>query len=161
MTGFQALALTQPQQLTRYWDRPRPSDWVDVLATFPLFSGVSKRRLRKLVRDARFTEFASGERVLSKGESGDSLYLILSGKATAVGTPAARTLGMGDYFGELALVERAPRSAAVVATQELHVMTLSRQAFLRLARQQPAVTLTMLSNLSTKLQRLEAQVASR
>jgi CRP-like cAMP-binding protein len=159
MTGLQAMALTRPQGLMPYWDRPRTDDWAEVLATFPLFAHVGKRRLRKLVRKARLTEVAPGARVLSKGESDDSLYVILSGAATTIGTPAPRRLRTGDYFGELALVDGAPRSATVVATEELHVMALPRRSVLRLARRQPAVTLAMLTNLSTQLRRLEAQVA--
>ena len=159
MIGPQALALTRPP-LMRYWDRPRSGDWAEVLATFPLFSGVSRRHLRKLVEKARFVEFADGEHVLTKGASGDSLYVVLGGTATALGALGARALHTGDYFGELALVDGAPRSATVVATHELHVMALPRQSVLRLARRRPAMTLTMLSNLSTTLRRLEAQVAS-
>jgi CRP/FNR family transcriptional regulator, cyclic AMP receptor protein len=155
MTGLQALALTRPGGLMRYWERPRPDDWANVLATFPLFAQVGRRRLRRLVRKARLTGFAPGERVLAKGESTDSLYVILSGTATAVGTPAARRLHTGDYFGELALVDGAPRSATVVATEELHVMALPARSVLRIARRQPAVTLAMLRDLSTQLRRLE------
>jgi CRP-like cAMP-binding protein len=159
MTGLQALAFTQPQ-LMRYWDLPRSGDWAKVLATFPLFSSIGRRRLRKLVEKASFVEFADGEHVLTKGANGDSLYVVLSGTATAFGALGAHALHTGDYFGELALVVGAPRSATVVATRELHVMALSRQSVLRLARRRPAMTLTMLSNLSTTLRRLEAQVAS-
>jgi CRP/FNR family transcriptional regulator, cyclic AMP receptor protein len=161
MTGLQAMTLARPLELMQYWDRPSSHDWADVLARFPLFSGVGKRRLRRLVRKARFAEFVAGERVLAKGESADSLYVVLSGTATAVGTPAPRTLRTGDYFGELALLDGGPRSATVVATEELHVLALPRQSVLRLARQRPTVTLTMLSDLGTKFRRLEAQAAAK
>ena len=60
MTGLQAMALTRPLDLMRYWDRPSSGDWAKVLAAFPLFSGVGKRRLGRLVRKARLIEFAAG-----------------------------------------------------------------------------------------------------
>ena len=131
MTGLEALALTQPRGLMRSWDRPSTADWARVLETFPLFSGISKRRLRKLVRKATFAEFAAGETINAGGSDSDSLYLILGGAATAR-DPGARALSVGDYFGEAALNEGTPRSTTVVATQELYVMRLQRQSVLGL-----------------------------
>jgi signal-transduction protein with cAMP-binding, CBS, and nucleotidyltransferase domain len=115
----------------RSWDRPSTADWARVLETFPLFSGISKRRLRKLVRKATFAEFAAGDTINAGESDSDSLYLILGGAATAR-DPAARALSVGDYFGEAALSERTSRSTRVVATQELHVMRLQRQSVLEL-----------------------------
>ena len=131
MTGLEALALTQPRGLMRSWDRPSTADWAKVLETFPLFSGISKRRLRKLVRKATFAEFAAGDAINVDESDSDSLYLILGGAATARDA-GARALTVGDYFGEAALNGRTSRSTTVVATQELHVMRLQRQSVLGL-----------------------------
>ena len=95
-------ALMQLHGVMRHWDRPSVDDWAQVLAGFPLFSGVSKRRLRKLVRGATVAEVAPGHTVLSNRDTSDSLYVILGGAAKALGKPAARELGAGDYFGEMA-----------------------------------------------------------
>jgi CRP-like cAMP-binding protein len=141
------------------WDTSSVASWARVLAGFPLFKGVSRRQLRKLAREATFDEFAPGEIVMSNPESADSLYVILGGSARVLGKPAARPLRTGDYFGELALLDNAGRSATIVAAQELHVMRLPRQSFLRLAQDQPAVSLTMLRDLSSQFRRLEAQTA--
>jgi Cyclic nucleotide-binding domain len=114
-----------------------------VLATFPLFAGVGKRHLRKLVRNATFAEHARGERVSSSGTGTDSLYLVLSGQAEMV-RPMPRSVGAGDYFGELGVLGGRPHSLHVVAKQELHLMKLPRQPFLELARRHPPVTMTLL-----------------
>jgi len=159
MNGLEVLALTQAQGVMQSWERPSARDWANVLATFPLFSGVSRRRLRKLVRKATFVEFAAGDRVVTGEKRSDSLYVILSGAAQALGKPAAQTLHVGEYFGEIALFGEAPRSATVVATEELHVMRLPRQSALRLAREHPDIAFTMLRNLGTQLRRLEVQGA--
>jgi CRP-like cAMP-binding protein len=119
MTGLEAVALTHSRGLMLSWDRPSTRDWAKVLETFPLFSGMSTRRLRKLVRKA------------TRGRNSDSLYLILGGAATAR-DPGAQVLSVGDYFGDAALNGRTPRSTTVVARQELHVMRLQRQSLLRL-----------------------------
>jgi CRP-like cAMP-binding protein len=159
--GAQIPLPIQPRELMQYWNRVDASDWADVLAGFPLFSGVARRRLRKLVKHASFDEFAPGDAVMETGAPGDSLYVILSGSAKARGRPTAQPLRTGDYFGELGVVDGVPRSATVVATSELHVMKVSRQSFLRLARSQPSISLKMVSNLGGQIRRLEAQPLPR
>lgn len=145
--------------ILRYEDRTTDADWADVLASFSLFSEVSRRKLRKLVRSATLAEVAAGQIVLSNRDTSDSLYVILGGAAKALRGPTPRELGVGDYFDELALIDGAPRSATVVATQNLHVMRLPAQSVLRLARQHPAITVTMLKNLSSQLRHPETQAA--
>ena len=157
----QSLTLMPSKALMRYWDHPSTRDWAEVLATFSLFSGISKRRLRKLVRHATLAEFGPGETVVMRNAPADSLYVILGGAAKARGKPAARVLRTGDYFGELPLFDGAPRSATVVATQELHVMRLPRRSFLRLAQHDPGISLRMLRNLGAQFRRLETQAAQR
>jgi CRP-like cAMP-binding protein len=159
MNALQAMTLMRRGWLMRYWDHASPDDWAEVLATFSLFAGVSKRRLRKLAWHATLAEFAPGDDVVVRDAPDDALYLILGGAAMARGKPAARALRTGDYFGELALLSGAPRSATVVATQELHVMRLPRKSFLRLAQRDPAIWFTMLRNLGAQFRRLETQAA--
>jgi CRP/FNR family transcriptional regulator, cyclic AMP receptor protein len=159
MNALEGLALVRLHAVMQHGDRASVDDWTEVLAAFPLFSGLSKRRLRKLVRSASFAEVARGETVISNGERSDSLHVILGGAARARSGGATRELGVGDYFGELALVDGALRSSNVVATQGLHVIRLPAHAVLRLARQHPALTLTMLRNLSRQIGRPEAQAA--
>src|SRR5262245_16853031 len=141
-----------------HWDRATPADWADVLATFSLFSEISRRRLRKLVRRATFAEYMPGDTVVQKGTTGNSLYVILSGSATVLGKLASRPLRTGDYFGELSLLEGTPRSATVVAATELHVMRLPRKAFVSIA-EYPAASQELLRTLGAQIRRLEAQPA--
>ena len=139
-----------------YRDRATPSDWARILSTFPLFKGTAKRRLRELARRATFAEYGPREVVVQRDGRGDSLFVILSGSAKVPGRPAARTLGTGDYFGELGVLEGVPRSATVVAAGELHVMRIPRDVFLRFAEHDPAVSLRMLGRLGSQIRRLEA-----
>jgi CRP/FNR family cyclic AMP-dependent transcriptional regulator len=138
-----------------YRDQATPADWAEVLATFPLFEGIPKRRLRELVRRATFAEYGPGDIVIQSGDRGDSLFVVMSGSAKVTGKPAARPLGTGAYFGELGVLEGVPRSATIVATDALHVMRLPRESFLRLAKDDPTIPLKMLGNLGSQIRRLE------
>jgi CRP-like cAMP-binding protein len=156
MNNLELLALMHARALPRRWDQPTPDDWADVLAGFPLFTGVSKRRLRKLARTATLVEFAPGETIIFAGDRGDFLYVILDGKAKTIARRAGRALRVGEYFGEVALIDGRPRPATVVAMSHVQVMKLPSRSVLKLARQHPAITLTMLENLTTRLRQLEA-----
>jgi CRP-like cAMP-binding protein len=150
MTGFELMAVH------RDWNRATERDWAEVLARLPLFSRLGKRRLRKIARHAQFAEFAPGDAVVLRGAPADSFYVVLGGGAKAL-KPGARNLGTGDYFGEMALLDGGPRSATVVATDELHVMRIPRQSFLQLVEQNAAVALTILTEFGTRVRRLERQ----
>jgi CRP/FNR family transcriptional regulator, cyclic AMP receptor protein len=157
MDGMQTPIL--PGGLMGHWDHVTDADWAEVLAAFPLFTGVAKRKLRKLVRHSTFAEYGVSDIVIEKGALGDSLYVILGGSARARGKPAARTLRVGDFFGELGLLDGVPRSATVVAISELQVMKLPRQSFLKLVQHEPAISLQMVSNLGGQIRRLETRAA--
>src|SRR5262249_42670010 len=159
MNNLEPVALIAAHELPRHWDQPTAGDWATVLAGFPLFTGVSKRRLRKLARNARLAEFAPGETIILAGDGDDVLFVILGGEAAAISRPAARALQTGDYFGEVALIDGRPRSATVVATGAVHVMELPARSVLKLAHEHPAITLKMLKNLATQLRHLETQTA--
>jgi len=160
MTHLEPLALVHAEALSWRWEKPTPGDWANVLATFPLFTGVSKRRLRQLARNATVAEFAKGETIILAGDRDTDLHVILDGEARAMSRPAGRALRTGDYFGELALIDGRPRSATVVATSDVHVMKLSARSVLRLAHEKPAITLSIFTNLATQLRNLETQVGS-
>src|SRR5262245_52858891 len=111
MDSLALLALVNAHDLPQRWSQPTRGDWANVLAGFPLFTDVSKRRLRKLAGNATLADFAPGEPIMLAGERSDSLYVILGGNAEAVENRARRALRTGDYFGEVAMIDGGPRSA--------------------------------------------------
>jgi CRP-like cAMP-binding protein len=129
MNALEAEMLMGYPELT-YRDHATSNDWARVLATFPLFFGVSKRRLRKLVRQAKFVEFAPGDTIVTRHSPADALYVILGGTAKARGEFETRMLNIGEYFGDVGLLG-GPGLATVVATGELHVMRVPRGSFVR------------------------------
>lgn len=146
--------------LDRAWHRPTAKDWAEVLADLPLLSRLSTRQLRKIAGVAEFKEFARGDFVIQAGEPGDAFYLILSGQAKVVGKPRARVLRMGDYFGEMALIDGEPRSATVTAATELQTMKLPRRPFLRLLEQEPRIAIPIMAELAARVRRLEKPPAA-
>jgi CRP/FNR family transcriptional regulator, cyclic AMP receptor protein len=134
--------------------RPTASDWADVLAGLPLFARVGKRRLRKVASLAQIQEFSPGGVVVQIGEPSNAFYLILGGRAKVVGK-SGRTLGIGDYFGEMGLIDGEPRSATIAADGELQVLKLPRRPFLKLLNQEPQIATAMMAELAARIRSLE------
>ena len=131
-------------------------DWQATLAEVPLFEGLSKRQLRRVAKLARIRRFAPGSTMVRTGDPGRSFYVLLDGTAKVVrvsGRP--RRLGAGDYFGEMALLDDAPRSAAVVADGEVLALTIDRPGFTKLLRAEPALAQALLSTLAARLRAAE------
>jgi CRP/FNR family transcriptional regulator, cyclic AMP receptor protein len=72
-----------------------------------------------------------------------------------LGKPRARILKTGDYFGEMALIDGAPRSATIAAEGELQTMRISRKQFMRLVEREPSIGVAMLEELAGRVRRLE------
>jgi CRP/FNR family cyclic AMP-dependent transcriptional regulator len=153
MTGLEPLAVHSD------WDSATDGEWVDVLTGLSLFQGVGKRELRRIVRRAEFAEFSAGETVVPISGRPDSFYVILGGTARAAAKPAARTLSAGDYFGEMSLLDGDVRSASVVATSDLHVMSLRRGAFEDALARSPSMARRLLTELAARVRTLERQAA--
>jgi CRP/FNR family cyclic AMP-dependent transcriptional regulator len=139
--------------MRRSWDRPTERDWADVLGALPLFSGLSKRQLRGLAKLARVDDYSPGEVIVQAGESGDSFFLVLEGRARVLGK--SRELRPGDFFGEMALLDGEPRSTTINATDRVRTMELPRRSFLKALKQDPQISLTIMESLAQRVRRLE------
>jgi len=134
-------------------------DWLGSLAEVPLFQGLSKRHLRRIAKLARIRRFSSGSALVRAGDPGRSFYILLDGNAKVVRAGGrSRRLGVGDYFGEMALIDGAPRSADVVADGEVLALTVDRSGFTKLLRTEPALTQALLRTLAARLRAAETSV---
>ena len=109
-------------------------------------------------------EYADGEVVCRQGEPGNCMYLVQSGKVEVVheGAGVETILGRlraGDIFGEMAIVDRGPRSATVRAAGGARILTLDKRAFLRQVSEDPSLAFRLLEQLSLRLRALSAEVA--
>jgi CRP/FNR family transcriptional regulator, cyclic AMP receptor protein len=139
--------------MRRSWERPTQKDWADVLGALPLFGRLGKRQLRGLAKVARVVDYAAAEPIVTKGEPGNSFYLVLEGRAKIVGK--SKSFRPGDFFGEMALIDGGPRSATVIAAGAVRVMQLPRRAFLQALKQDPQISLAIMETLAGRVRRLE------
>jgi CRP/FNR family cyclic AMP-dependent transcriptional regulator len=135
-------------------------DWVPALAQAPLFQGLSRRHLRRIASLGKTRRFAPGSSIVRAGGAGSSFYVLLDGAARVVpATGRPRPLQAGDSFGEMALLDDSPRSADVVAVDEVLTMTISRSAFGKLLRTEPAIANALLRTLAARLRAVEHSAA--
>jgi CRP-like cAMP-binding protein len=144
--------------MRRSWDRLTQRDWSEVLGALPLFSRVPKRHVRAIAKLAWRVDHAPGEVIVQAGDRGNSMYLMLEGRARVVGK--SRILRPGDFFGEMALIDGGPRSATIIAASDVRVMMLQRQTFLKALKQNPQISLAIMETLAERVRRLERAVSA-
>jgi CRP/FNR family cyclic AMP-dependent transcriptional regulator len=133
-----------------------PGAPVDVLERVPLFAGLNRREVRQIARLFKERRFSEGETVAREGSGGAAFFLIDSGEASvSVGGNKRATLGPGDYFGEIALIDEGARSATVTASSELVCWGLTFWDFRPLVQGNAAIGWKLLQSLATKLRAAE------
>jgi CRP-like cAMP-binding protein len=137
----------------------------DALGRCRLFDGLSAESLRVITRTLRARRFRRGEVLFHEGDPGDALFIVTAGAVKVVvpsedGDEAIlATLRRGDFFGELALLDGAPRSASAIALEPTEVLALPRDQFRALIATEPAIRDALLASLAGELRRLTTHVA--
>ena len=121
----------------------------DRLRSFELFSELSDHKLEQIIMFSSIRKFAGGTIIVRKGEPGKSLYLIVEGHVTASITVGSKKeklaeIGEGDFFGELALFTRMPRSADVYADLSTVTLVLDFDTLELMARELPELSSVIL-----------------
>jgi CRP/FNR family transcriptional regulator, cyclic AMP receptor protein len=133
---------------------------IDVLRRVPLFSGLGDRDLERIADRFQERAFPEGAVVLEEGASGTSFFVIGEGNATvSVGGELVATLGPGDYFGEMAVVDEGVRSASVTAATDLRSYFLTPWDFRPLVEEHPQLAWALLQNLARRLRAAQAPQA--
>jgi len=136
----------------------------DALAAVPLFAGLGADGLVDLARGMRVRRFRRGETVFHVGDPGDALFIVMAG-SIKITLPAdtgdeaiLATLRAGDFFGEIALLDGAPRSATAVAIEPTETYVLSRDGFRELIATQSQMREALLATLAAEVRRLTNHV---
>jgi CRP-like cAMP-binding protein len=130
----------------------RTNDLADRLADVPLFSRCDKRDLRIAARHAETLTVEADREIVRQGDHGDALFVVLAGTARVVRDGAEISeLGPGSYFGELALLDPAPRSATVRSVEECEVAVLNVRMLRVLLREIPLLSAEMMAHLARRV----------
>lgn len=136
----------------------RRDAFLDHLAQVPLFSALSRKELALVARRVEDVKVDQGRILVSEGSTGSEFFVIIDGKAT-VSKKGRRvaTLGAGDAFGELALLDKAPRNATVTAETPLEVVVLGQREFGGLIDEVPGFARKLLAGMARRLREADAK----
>ena len=137
-----------------------------VLRNVPLFSGLDDLELEKLSKVSGRKRVERGAFVVRAGESTDSLYVLLAGRAKVTNTDEdgreiiLAWLGPGEFFGEMGLIDGSPRSANVVAAEACELLFLSKDAFQRCLQDNFQVAQKLMKTLVLRLREADRKIES-
>ena len=128
----------------------------DLIRRIPIFSELDDASVSQLASDFIEREFEPGDQIATEGEGGLNFFVVDSGTAdVAVSGNTVGSLGPGDSFGEIALVDKSARSATVTATSRLRAFALPVWSFRSFAESRPSVTWKLLELLAERLRAAE------
>lgn len=126
------------------------------LAAVPVFAGCSRHELSLIEQLADEVHVPAGERIVREGGVGVEFFVIESGQANVIrGGREVATLGPGDYFGELALLDAPIRNADVVAQTDMALIVIAVGAFSALLDDVPSLGRTLLRGMARRLQEVD------
>ena len=130
---------------------------LDALRHVGLFKGMSKRSLAKINQLSDVRTVAEGEVIVAEGDPGSDAMVVLEGTATVRrGNRKISELTVGHVFGEMALLDREPRSATVTADEPMQLLVIRGAEFRKLITKVPGLADALLATLSRRLREADA-----
>ncbi|MDQ2741184.1 MAG: cyclic nucleotide-binding domain-containing protein [Chloroflexota bacterium] len=139
-------------------------DEEETLRRVPLFEGLQPKQLKSLARWTTTRTYQSGQVVVNEGQIGMGLYCIQSGsvkitKRSANEEREIRSMGAGESFGEISLLDDKPRSATVTAVEPTTAVLLDKSQFIAELKTYPEIALSILPVLVGWLRDADAKIA--
>lgn len=139
---------------------------VQSLRQVPMFRDVDPARLKLLAFASERVQFAAGQRFFVQGDVADAAYVILEGQAEVrLNTPGGEIkiadLGRNALVGEMGILSDAPRSATIVAGAPTTALRIDKRIFLELLMQFPQMSIAVMRELASRLERTNAQLAAQ
>lgn len=139
---------------------------INLFKNVPLLAGLPADAVSELAAGSERRRYAKGDVILYKGDPGQVIFLILKGGVKAIledhnGKEIILSkLHIGDYFGEMALFDRMPRSAEVVALEDSEFLVIDEKALFPLIRKNPDLAMRLLSEMSLRLREANEQIGN-
>jgi CRP/FNR family cyclic AMP-dependent transcriptional regulator len=135
------------------------SDYLKHLASVPLFAALSNKDLQKLAKVSDEVTIEAGRVLVEQGTTGRECYVIVEGTAEVFrGDQSLATLGPGEAFGELALLDGGPRTASVRAATNLTVLVLGPREFGGILDEVPGIAHQIMANLAGRILALDDKI---
>ena len=132
--------------------------FIDHLQHVALFNGCSRKDLQRVSNRSEDRHVAAGTTVVNEGDNGNEFFVIIDGTAR-VSRQGRKitTLKPGNVFGELALLDNAPRNATVVADTDMELVVVNERDFAELLDEIPGFALKLLRNTAHRLREADAR----
>jgi CRP/FNR family cyclic AMP-dependent transcriptional regulator len=134
------------------------------LRRVPLFSGLTEQQLETLAAGSARRSYPKGRTIVSEGEPSQSMYILLAGRAKVQRSDSEgkevilAVLGSGEFFGEMSLIDDAPRSASVITLESCEFMAVSKDAFKSMLQQSPDVAMAVMRGLVRRLREADKKI---
>ncbi|HLI53716.1 MAG TPA: cyclic nucleotide-binding domain-containing protein [Acidimicrobiales bacterium] len=134
---------------------------LELLSKVRMFSSLNRKELRLIARTSDVIQVPKGTEIVTEGKLGHEFYLILSGSASVRrGGRKVASLSTGDYFGEMALLDKGPRTASIVAEEDCELLLLGQREFMSVLDQVPPVAHKLLVNMASRLREADSRAVS-
>jgi CRP-like cAMP-binding protein len=134
------------------------------LSAVPLFANIPQGELEKLAAFARQESYAKNAEIMAEGDRSSGLYILLSGKVKVVLRSEEgkeiilAILNPTEFFGEMALLDEAPRSADIVAMAPTTVLVIAKQEFKSWLQRQPEMAFVIIKTLAQRLREADRKI---
>ena len=125
----------------------------DTLKKVPLFAGLDNKELKQIASSMRERRFKPGDTLTQEGASGVGFFVVEEGEAeVTVGGQARGSVGPGDYFGEIALINESPRTATLTARTDMVCYGMTPWDFKPLVESNSTIAWKLLTAMADKMQ---------
>ena len=136
--------------------------YIERLRAVPLFARLSKKELGMLLRQADHLRFPARYEVVKAGTQGEEFWLVAEGKLSVHrGGKQVATIGPGDFFGELAVIDPAPRDATVVTETPAELLVVGRQRFWALVEEVHPLSRKLMIAMAQRLRESDAATSGK